>query len=161
MRCGWTVCTVGSPRWRLSLTRSCQPCWKQKKLTPIACKLTSTHIVSLFRTLSWLIWRTPLKFWRPKIQRPRKSFRGLSVIQTSHQEVENMLSLHIVVGTLFLHNIQLSSSVFSCHSELLINRQNSSESISSLTSTTSHSSMGSVKEQEAKKKKKKSWVRTL
>ncbi|XP_068598079.1 neuron navigator 1 [Brachionichthys hirsutus] len=42
--------------------------------------------------------------------------------------------------------------------ELLINRQNSSESISSLTSTTSHSSMGSLKEQEAKKKKKKSWV---
>uniref|UniRef100_A0A8P4K3Y7 Neuron navigator 1 n=1 Tax=Dicentrarchus labrax TaxID=13489 RepID=A0A8P4K3Y7_DICLA len=39
--------------------------------------------------------------------------------------------------------------------ELLINRQNSSESISSLTSTTSHSSMGSLKEQEAKKKKKK------
>lgn len=44
--------------------------------------------------------------------------------------------------------------------EMLINRQNSSESISSLTSTTSHSSMGSLKEQEAKKKKKKSWVRT-
>ncbi|XP_051803948.1 neuron navigator 1 isoform X2 [Acanthochromis polyacanthus] len=42
--------------------------------------------------------------------------------------------------------------------ELLINRQNSSESISSLASTTSHSSMGSFKEQEAKKKKKKSWV---
>ncbi|XP_029989942.1 neuron navigator 1 isoform X2 [Sphaeramia orbicularis] len=42
--------------------------------------------------------------------------------------------------------------------ELLINRQNSSESISSLASTTSHSSMGSLKEQEAKKKKKKSWV---
>ncbi|XP_051269673.1 neuron navigator 1 isoform X9 [Dicentrarchus labrax] len=44
--------------------------------------------------------------------------------------------------------------------ELLINRQNSSESISSLTSTTSHSSMGSLKEQEAKKKKKKSWLRS-
>ncbi|KAM4587965.1 neuron navigator 1 isoform 4-T4 [Odontesthes bonariensis] len=44
--------------------------------------------------------------------------------------------------------------------ELLINRQNSSESISSLTSTTSHSSMGSFKEQEAKKKKKKSWLRS-
>lgn len=44
--------------------------------------------------------------------------------------------------------------------EMLINRQNSSESIASLTSTTSHSSMGSLKEQEAKKKKKKSWVRT-
>ncbi|XP_047195239.1 neuron navigator 1 isoform X13 [Hippoglossus stenolepis] len=42
--------------------------------------------------------------------------------------------------------------------ELVINRQNSSESISSLASTTSHSSMGSLKEQEAKKKKKKSWV---
>nr|XP_046239025.1 neuron navigator 1 isoform X14 [Scatophagus argus] len=42
--------------------------------------------------------------------------------------------------------------------ELLINRQNSSESISSLTSTASHSSMCSLKEQEAKKKKKKSWV---
>ncbi|KAM9409195.1 neuron navigator 1 [Pholidichthys leucotaenia] len=42
--------------------------------------------------------------------------------------------------------------------ELLINRQNSSDSISSLASTTSHSSMGSLKEQEAKKKKKKSWV---
>ncbi|XP_029946723.1 neuron navigator 1 isoform X1 [Salarias fasciatus] len=42
--------------------------------------------------------------------------------------------------------------------ELLINRQNSSESISSLASTTSHSSVGSLKEQEAKKKKKKSWV---
>lgn len=42
---------------------------------------------------------------------------------------------------------------------MLINRQNSSESISSLTSTTSLSSMGSLKEQEAKKKKKKSWVR--
>ncbi|XP_045931974.1 neuron navigator 1 isoform X6 [Micropterus dolomieu] len=44
--------------------------------------------------------------------------------------------------------------------EPLINRQNSSESISSLTSTTSHSSMGSLKEQEAKKKKKKSWLRS-
>ncbi|XP_054866617.1 neuron navigator 1 isoform X2 [Amphiprion ocellaris] len=44
--------------------------------------------------------------------------------------------------------------------ELLINRQNSSESISSLASTTSHSSMGSFKEQEAKKKKKKSWLRS-
>ncbi|XP_041836631.1 neuron navigator 1 isoform X2 [Melanotaenia boesemani] len=44
--------------------------------------------------------------------------------------------------------------------ELLINRQNSSESISSLTSTTSHSSMGSLKEQDAKKKKKKSWLRS-
>uniref|UniRef100_A0A3Q3IB20 Neuron navigator 1 n=1 Tax=Monopterus albus TaxID=43700 RepID=A0A3Q3IB20_MONAL len=44
--------------------------------------------------------------------------------------------------------------------ELLINRQNSSESISSLTSTTSHSSMGGLKEQEAKKKKKKSWLRS-
>uniref|UniRef100_A0A3Q2D2I3 Neuron navigator 1 n=1 Tax=Cyprinodon variegatus TaxID=28743 RepID=A0A3Q2D2I3_CYPVA len=44
--------------------------------------------------------------------------------------------------------------------ELLINRQNSSESISSLASTTSHSSMGSLKEQEAKKKKKKSWLRS-
>ncbi|XP_069004659.1 neuron navigator 1 isoform X2 [Embiotoca jacksoni] len=44
--------------------------------------------------------------------------------------------------------------------ELLINRQNSSESISSLTSTTSLSSMGSLKEQEAKKKKKKSWLRS-
>ncbi|XP_013887693.1 neuron navigator 1 isoform X3 [Austrofundulus limnaeus] len=44
--------------------------------------------------------------------------------------------------------------------ELLINRQNSSESISSLTSNTSHSSMGSLKEQEAKKKKKKSWLRS-
>ncbi|KAM7402483.1 hypothetical protein PAMP_017719 [Pampus punctatissimus] len=44
--------------------------------------------------------------------------------------------------------------------ELLINRQNSSESISSLTSTTSHSSMGSLKEQESKKKKKKSWLRS-
>ncbi|XP_034440376.1 neuron navigator 1 isoform X3 [Hippoglossus hippoglossus] len=44
--------------------------------------------------------------------------------------------------------------------ELVINRQNSSESISSLTSTTSHSSMGSLKEQEAKKKKKKSWLRS-
>uniref|UniRef100_A0A665TCQ9 Neuron navigator 1 n=1 Tax=Echeneis naucrates TaxID=173247 RepID=A0A665TCQ9_ECHNA len=44
--------------------------------------------------------------------------------------------------------------------ELLINRQNSSESISSLTSTTSHSSLGSLKEQEAKKKKKKSWLRS-
>nr|XP_033482095.1 neuron navigator 1 isoform X8 [Epinephelus lanceolatus] len=42
--------------------------------------------------------------------------------------------------------------------EMLINRQNSSESIASLASTTSHSSMGSLKEQEAKKKKKKSWV---
>ncbi|XP_032368952.1 neuron navigator 1 isoform X16 [Etheostoma spectabile] len=48
--------------------------------------------------------------------------------------------------------------------ELLIKRQNSSESISSLTSNTSHtshsshSSMGSLKEQEAKKKKKKGWV---
>ncbi|XP_034021451.1 neuron navigator 1 isoform X2 [Thalassophryne amazonica] len=42
--------------------------------------------------------------------------------------------------------------------ELLIDRQNSSESISSLTSTTSHSSVGSLKEQEAKKKKKKNWV---
>lgn len=44
--------------------------------------------------------------------------------------------------------------------ELLINRQNSSESISSLASTTSHSSIGSLKEQEAKKKKKKSWLRS-
>ncbi|XP_074522046.1 neuron navigator 1 isoform X2 [Halichoeres trimaculatus] len=44
--------------------------------------------------------------------------------------------------------------------EPLINRQNSSESISSLASTTSHSSMGSLKEQEAKKKKKKSWLRS-
>ncbi|XP_028261536.1 neuron navigator 1 isoform X3 [Parambassis ranga] len=44
--------------------------------------------------------------------------------------------------------------------ELLINRQNSSESISSLASTTSHSSMCSLKEQEAKKKKKKSWLRS-
>ncbi|KAM9813300.1 neuron navigator 1 [Neosynchiropus ocellatus] len=47
--------------------------------------------------------------------------------------------------------------------ELLINRQNSSESLSSLASTTSHtshSSMGSLKEQEAKKKKKKSWLRS-
>uniref|UniRef100_A0A672F513 Neuron navigator 1 n=1 Tax=Salarias fasciatus TaxID=181472 RepID=A0A672F513_SALFA len=44
--------------------------------------------------------------------------------------------------------------------ELLINRQNSSESISSLASTTSHSSVGSLKEQEAKKKKKKSWLRS-
>ncbi|CAB1457603.1 unnamed protein product [Pleuronectes platessa] len=44
--------------------------------------------------------------------------------------------------------------------ELVINRQNSSESISSLASTTSHSSMGSLKEQEAKKKKKKSWLRS-
>uniref|UniRef100_A0A3Q3WPW3 Neuron navigator 1 n=1 Tax=Mola mola TaxID=94237 RepID=A0A3Q3WPW3_MOLML len=44
--------------------------------------------------------------------------------------------------------------------EMLINRQNSSESISSLTSTTSHTSMGSLKEQEAKKKKKKSWLRS-
>ncbi|XP_035857783.1 neuron navigator 1 isoform X14 [Sander lucioperca] len=48
--------------------------------------------------------------------------------------------------------------------ELLIKRQNSSESISSLTSNTSHtshsshSSLGSLKEQEAKKKKKKGWV---
>ncbi|XP_020558894.1 neuron navigator 1 isoform X8 [Oryzias latipes] len=42
--------------------------------------------------------------------------------------------------------------------ELLINRQNSSESISSLNSNTSHSSVGSLKELEAKKKKKKSWV---
>ncbi|XP_042364681.1 neuron navigator 1 isoform X2 [Plectropomus leopardus] len=42
--------------------------------------------------------------------------------------------------------------------EMVINRQNSSESISSLASTTSHSSLGSLKEQEAKKKKKKSWV---
>lgn len=42
--------------------------------------------------------------------------------------------------------------------EMVINRQNSSESISSLASTTSHSSMSSFKEQEAKKKKKKSWV---
>ncbi|XP_049447069.1 neuron navigator 1 isoform X2 [Epinephelus fuscoguttatus] len=44
--------------------------------------------------------------------------------------------------------------------EMLINRQNSSESIASLASTTSHSSMGSLKEQEAKKKKKKSWLRS-
>uniref|UniRef100_A0A3Q3GGZ4 Neuron navigator 1 n=1 Tax=Labrus bergylta TaxID=56723 RepID=A0A3Q3GGZ4_9LABR len=44
--------------------------------------------------------------------------------------------------------------------EPLINRQNSSESISSLASTTSHSSMGSLKEQEAKKKKKKGWLRS-
>ncbi|CAJ1050241.1 neuron navigator 1 isoform X5 [Xyrichtys novacula] len=44
--------------------------------------------------------------------------------------------------------------------EPLINRQNSSESISSLASTTSHSSMSSLKEQEAKKKKKKSWLRS-
>lgn len=44
--------------------------------------------------------------------------------------------------------------------EMLINRQNSSESIATLTSTASHSSMGSLKEQEAKKKKKKSWVGT-
>lgn len=51
-------------------------------------------------------------------------------------------------------------SLFFWYLELLINRQNSSESICSLTSTTSHSSMGSLKEQEAKKKKKKSWVRT-
>lgn len=51
-------------------------------------------------------------------------------------------------------------SLLSWYLELMINRQNSNESISSLTSTTSHSSMGSLKEQEAKKKKKKSWVRT-
>nr|XP_057911556.1 neuron navigator 1 isoform X6 [Doryrhamphus excisus] len=51
-------------------------------------------------------------------------------------------------------------SRFQFDSELQINRQNSSESISSLTSTTSHSSMGSIKEQEAKKKKKKSWLRS-
>ncbi|XP_028431572.1 neuron navigator 1 isoform X9 [Perca flavescens] len=50
--------------------------------------------------------------------------------------------------------------------ELLIKRQNSSESISSLTSNTSHtshsshSSLGSLKEQEAKKKKKKGWLRS-
>ncbi|KAM3621132.1 uncharacterized protein V6R79_006441 [Siganus canaliculatus] len=44
--------------------------------------------------------------------------------------------------------------------ELLINRQNSSESISSLASTASHCSMSSLKEQEAKKKKKKSWLRS-
>uniref|UniRef100_H2LS65 Neuron navigator 1 n=1 Tax=Oryzias latipes TaxID=8090 RepID=H2LS65_ORYLA len=44
--------------------------------------------------------------------------------------------------------------------ELLINRQNSSESISSLNSNTSHSSVGSLKELEAKKKKKKSWLRS-
>lgn len=86
-------------------------------------------------------------------------------MRTSNLKVQNILNtkhMHRHVGYL---KPSLTSSI-QCALfppgvlEMLINRQNSSESISSLTSTTSHSSMGSLKEQEAKKKKKKSWVRT-
>ncbi|XP_075881069.1 neuron navigator 1 isoform X3 [Nelusetta ayraudi] len=44
--------------------------------------------------------------------------------------------------------------------EVLLNRENSSESIASMASTASHASMASLKDQEAKKKKKKSWLRS-
>lgn len=66
---------------------------------------------------------------------------------------------HVRISKSSIFNHSISALSPPCE-EMLINRQNSSESIASLTSTTSHSSMGSLKEQEAKKKKKKSWVRT-
>lgn len=53
-------------------------------------------------------------------------------------------------------------SFFLALEEVLLNRENSSESIDSLASTASHACMASLKEQEAKmKKKKKSWVSSL
>lgn len=67
-----------------------------------------------------------------------------------------LLCIHVFISMHF----RLDGSQICFPSELQIDRQNSSESISSLNSITSHSSAGSLKEQEAKKKKKKSWVRT-
>ncbi|KAK5622464.1 hypothetical protein CRENBAI_003239 [Crenichthys baileyi] len=86
---------------------------------------------------------------------------------SSEQKDSELTELKQTIDVLKVKNTEAQEIIQSALSnpditpkELLINRQNSSESISSLTSTTSHSSMGSLKEQEAKKKKKKSWLRS-
>ncbi|XP_027134885.1 neuron navigator 1 isoform X3 [Larimichthys crocea] len=92
----------------------------------------------------------------------------LQTLSTSSEQKESELTdLKDTIEILKVKNTEAQEIIHGALSnpditpkELLINRQNSSESISSLTSTTSHSSMGSLKEQEAKKKKKKSWLRS-
>lgn len=185
MRCRSKVSMAGFPRCHQPLNTTCHPCWKwtdvprsslQNNLGSVSSLYASMNtywFLPHFRTLSSLSWRIPLIFWRPKIQRPKKSSKGLSVIQKSRLKVQNMLWMYNMMRTVVqsmcrgkygnLKSFPSQYSIFSLFPwclEMLINRQNSSESISSLTSTTSHSSMGSLKEQEAKKKKKKSWVWT-
>lgn len=141
----------------------------------LLCSITPTsvsllHAIHFFptlvRTRNSLSWRTPSTFWRPKILRPKKSFMGLSVVQTSHLKVRN--------GPLVFNTCSWEPRkppfqqfkfplllFFLCIKEVLLNRENSSESIASMASTASHASMASLKDQEAKKKKKKSWVSSL
>lgn len=173
MRCGSKVSMAGFPRCHQPLNTTCHPCWKwtdvprssvQNYLGSVSSLYASMNtywFLPHFRTLSSLSWRIPSIFWRPKIQRPKKSSKGLSVIRKSRLKVQNTLQMHNMTRTVVhLKSFPSRYSIFSLFPwclEMLINRQNSSESISSLTSTTS---MGSLKEQEAKKKKKKSWVRT-
>lgn len=68
--------------------------------------------------------------------------------------------LFLCVSACISAHLPLCDVELSWFPEMLMQRQNSCESISSLNSLTSMSSLGSLKDQDAKKKKKKSWVRT-
>lgn len=132
----------------------------------LLCSITPTFFPTLVRTRNSLSWRTPSTFWRPKILRPKKSFMGLSVVQTSHLKVRNG-PLVFNTGSWEARKPTFQQFKFPlllfflCIKEVLLNRENSSESIASMASTASHASMASLKDQEAKKKKKKSWVSSL
>nr|XP_017212245.1 neuron navigator 1 isoform X6 [Danio rerio] len=83
----------------------------------------------------------------------------IEVLKTKNTEAQTLI--HGALSTPDPMPKEEGRAFTACASELQIDRQNSSESISSLNSITSHSSAGSLKEQEAKKKKKKSWVYEL
>lgn len=108
MRCGSEVWMTGFPGCHQPLNITCHPSWKridipqcsvQKNLGSGTGLYTNMciSIFSLFRSLSSLTWRIPSRFWRSKIQRPKKSFMELSVIRTSHLKVENMMGLYVMI----------------------------------------------------------------
>lgn len=76
-------------------------------------QLTWLHTDVSLRTLSLLNWRTPLTFWRPKILKPRKSFRGPSVILMSHPKVQTCALWYTVGFWLSYTSVSLfNSSIF-------------------------------------------------
>lgn len=86
MRYESEVWMVGFPCYSQPLERTCSPHWQRIDIQ------RRIFVCFLFRIQSSLSWRTPSIFWQPKTQRLRRSFRGLSIIQTWHLKVQNIYS---------------------------------------------------------------------